>query len=1410
MTRKAAGSPPPHPAHRDRDRDRDWGGERERGRDRRARSRDRTPQARWPHTGHPRGRPPQRDPSPPELETPAPTPGREHRLRGPGPPPQDADAVSYQDVVALAGDRKPQNPIQDNMENYRKLLSLGVQLAENDGHSHLTHGHPSRSWRSAHPSTSRGLKAVPDAKKPAHRRGICEDESSHGVIMEKFLKDVSRSPRPGRARECSGRPPGPPRWPDQDRSGLPPPPREPLTRARGLGGHALAGGFPFHASLVSKRRALERKRRYHLDADGQGAPHDQGGCPRKRPAACGEVRKSASSSSLGAPASAGPQPPDPSALPHVCDECGRCFRVVSGLVEHQILHTRESLDEYGESFTHSVAVSQAQKRRAAARSERKGWGCASGESTGPAERRRAHVREPPAERQDGEREEPFVPGPPFGELQRVFGPDKFYECQVCRESFLHSSALADHQKAHGKGPLPDGREEGRGDAFRPSPTLSELQKMHGKDRVYACKVCGEAFPHGSSLREHRQAHARGKPSDGQGQPYEETFVPGQKRRQKTHSKEKFYDCQDGGEAFRPSPDPGERPKTPSWKTLYEGRGWGHELPGAPSGACADSQRSHTIARAPEDGEGERAFVTSARPAPAQTGPVNGSAPERKPRALPGPPGLPSADGQRSHSAGGPRRLDVLDEPCGQSTAAMAPPSGCPGESGPGGEACERPVVLHLAALQCPQSRGGAEPVQKDGEKAGASAGPPGPRGERQEALGGESPSAGVAREAPTEPQEGLAGEAGGSEKDRASPAPDSQVRGHQKARAKKKNIEQGGHGAPEAQPLRPGAPRTSRPRERAHECRACGASFALGAELAAHHKTHGPKPAGGGSGLAVPRGVAPALPQTSYALEPELRAGPAEPAPQPAAGECRECGARFASLEGLRAHQKVYAGEKIHARRLFGNPGVQGAGRAGPPREEPPRGEPGQQAGAGQEGGEDGEGEDDEDGDSIYGCGDCGLGFADRADLRDHRKVHSREYPVGAREPARTEPRGPRVSEYQRDHAGEQLYECPACGESFLHSSFLFEHQKVHEQDPFYGFRRLDEPFLQPLILQPRRPRAPRRAPRAGTSLECQVCGQDFVHASLLMEHMRVHPGASLPDAGQPSEDAAGPGLALTELQRSQTEEKQHECKMCGEAFLSRAALREHTKTHKRGEPYEYGASFVHTSFLTEPPRRGLPFYECKDCGESFIHNTVLTKHQKLHLEEEAATAAQEAEANVLVPREVLRIRGSGVQAAQPEVEAAEPDGEAGGPDGEAAEPDREAEQPHTGDADEPDGAGIEDPEESAEEPEGDADEPDGAEFHDPEEAGDPEVVPGGEPCQGRGEPGETAPPQAAWGPPLTAQVGVVVLEPRKVSGEGSRSSAGAGDRDGAGSGGRFRCDVCGQLFCDRLDLARHQDAHTG
>lgn len=373
---------------------------------------------------------------------------------------------------------------------------------------------------------------------------------------------------------------------------------------------------------------------------------------------------------------------------------------------------------------------------------------------------------------------------------------------------------------------------------------------------------------------------------------------------------------------------------------------------------------------------------------------------------------------------------------------------------------------------------------------------------------------------------------------------------------------------------------------------------------------------------------------------------------------------------------------------------------------------------------------------------------------------------------------------------------------------------------------------MQPLVINPQRPHVPQKNAPSGLFLQCHVCGQEFIHGSVLDRHMIVHIGEEPPAQGQGSDDAVSPGLALAELQRSEAEEKHYECDTCGESFLSQSDLREHRRVHEKEEPYDYGASFVHTSFLTEPPRRDSPFYECKDCGKSFIHNTVLTKHQKLHVEEEEA-AAQEAEANVLVPREVLRIQGSNMEAAEPEVEAAEPNveaaepnveaaepnGEAEGPDGEAAEPNGEAEQPNgeaeqpNGDADEPDGAGIEDPEERAEEPEGDADEPDGAGIEDPEEEGEDQEIQVEEPYYDCRECAETFTSNSAYGEHLKTHARVIIFEPENVYGESSHytehASTSTGDNDRADDK-YFKCDVCGQLFSDRLSLARHQNTHTG
>ncbi|KAM9049079.1 paternally-expressed gene 3 protein isoform 2-T6 [Megaptera novaeangliae] len=1524
----------------------------------------------------------QRDLSLPLMEKVAFAKEREHKRRGSvmDYETRSQDAVSYQDVVALTEDRKPQNPVQDNMENYRKLLSLGVQLAEDDGHSHMTQGHSSRSKRSAYPSTSRGLKTMPETKKSAHRRGICEDESSHGVIMEKFIKDVSRNSKSGRAREPSDRLQRFPRRPDSAWKEVPFNKRESVIQERGHEGNAFGGGgFNLNSNLVSRKRVLERKRRYHFDTDGKGSAHGRRGGARKRPFERSEVRKAASGSSLSAPPVPQSQPFDFGATPYVCDECGRSFSVISGFVEHQITHTRENLYEYGESFLHSVAVSEVQKRQTGGkRFECKECGEPFSKSAALAEHRKAHARDCLARCKDEECEEPFMPSPTFSELQKIYGKDKFYECKVCKETFLHSSALIEHQKTHGR----DDKDNERGEAFRPSPTLNDFQKMYGKEKMYECKVCGETFHHSASLREHHKVHTRGNPFENKGKVCEETFIPGQslKRRQKTYPAEKPYDFKDGGDAFRQNSDPIEHQKIHSRKNLFEGRGYEKSV--IHSVSFPESQKSHTITRPPEDEEDEKAFTVSSNPDDSQ----EALSCERNPYERPFIHSSAFPGAQKSHSK--PR---VIAEATVQSLGATEHRKVHAGESSSERKGYERSVIHSLAAFKPPRGRGGSELLGCD-EQRECSAYRSDPRGQPQKTPARESPCAGGKNNAfkgsvvhstpPTVPQDSLAGEGPSGWKKGGEPCvPKSDVREHQKARAKKKNIEHGVYETSVIHAQHFGEPQTFHPREKFYKCPECGESFVHSSDLTEHQKIHDRKtPSGSESYMrSVIRSLASADPQTSYAgqsaqmsraeepaqssyadqsvqtayagppaetsypeppaqtsyaeppaqtsypeppaqtsnpeapaqtscpeapaqtsyaeapaqtsyaeapaqtsyaeapaqtsyaeppaqtsyaeppaqtsypeapaqtsyAEPPAQTSYAEPpaqtsyaeapaqtsypeapaqtsyaeapaqtsyAEQPIRNECKECGECFATVEGLGIHQKIYAREKFHGGELFGDSVIQGVGLDGPRQEEPRQ---------------EGLDEPDEPEDTIYGCKDCGLGFVDRADLKDHQKVHGREYLIDSREYAHSVMHTHSVSEYQKDYIGEQLYECPACGESFVHSSFLFEHQKIHEQDQFYGHRRYDEPFMQPLVISPQRPRAPQKSPPAGTALQCQVCGRDFIHGSVLNEHMRVHAGDDLLEQGQGSTDAVSPGSAPSDLQRDQAKDKHYECKTCGESFLSQADLREHVRIHEKDEPYDYGATFVHTSFLTEPPKRDSPFYECKDCGKSFIHNTVLTKHQKLHLEEEeAAAAAQEVEANVLVPREVLRIQGSNVEAAEPEVEAAEPEveaaepnveaaepsGEAEGPEGEAAEPSGEAEQP-SGEADEPDGAGIEDPEERAEEPEGDADEPDGAGVEDPEEEGDDQEIQVEEPYYDCRECGETFTSNSAYGEHLKTHARVIIFEAGSVYGESSRytehASTSSSD-SGRADDKYFKCDVCGQVFTDRLSLARHQNTHTG
>ncbi|XP_008575367.1 PREDICTED: paternally-expressed gene 3 protein isoform X1 [Galeopterus variegatus] len=1459
MSRKGRETPPPRSVHsfssdcdqdrdRDQDQDRDW--------DRRGRSRDVASRDRWSYTRNPRSRLPQRDLSLPAMAKPRFDVERDDNRDSVDYESRSQDAESYQNVVDLAEDRKPYNTIQDNMENYRKLLSLGVKLAEEDGHSHMTQAHSSRSKRSAYPSTSRGLKTVPEAKKSTHRRGICEDESSHGVIMEKFIKDVSRSSKSGRAREPNDQSLRFPRMSDNNWKGISFNKRESVIRERSYEGNATRGGKRLNSNLISRKKVLERKRRYHFDTDGQGSAHDQNGCARKKPFECSsEMRKAmsmSSLSSLSAPSFTESQPVDFGAMPYVCDECGRSFSVISEFVEHQIMHTRENLYEYGESFIHSVAVSEVQKNQGGGkRFECKECGETFNKSAALTEHRKIHAREYLMEYKEQECEETIMPSPTFSELQKIYGKDKFYECKVCKETFLHSSALIEHQKIHGRGNLNDDkdneRERERGEAFMPNSALNEFQKMYSKEKIYECKVCGETFLHSSSLKEHQKIHTRGNPFENKGKVREETFIPGQslKRRQKTYTKEKLYSFKDGRDASRQSSDLNEHQKIHSQKHLFEARGYEKSV--IRSVPFTESQKSHTITRPPENEEDEKAFTISFNPYENQKFPTKEKVHEGKSYERSVIHSLASAEAQKNHNAVGPSKLKMIAESTIQSSDVVNH---------------QRSVIHSLAAPKPSDSQNGNELVEYN-EKGESSPYISDLNDKRQKIPARENPleegknnceDSVIQSVSHTKLQKSLTGEGSGEIKqDTEFSVPSSDVRQYRKARAKKKYIEHRDNETSVIHSLAFGRQQSVHPREKLYECQECGASFAHSSDLTEHQKIHDrEKPSGSRNyERSVICSLAPTDPQTSYAQQ--------QYAEEQARNKCKEFGQCFATSQEVGAHQYIYAQEKSLGEESHGKEPHNEETHSEESRDEETHDEKthdekthGKET-HGEEtvedsviqGGGMNEPQKDDPGDTIYECQDCGLGFVDLTDLTDHQKVHSRKCLVDSREYTHSVIHTHSISEYQREYTGEQLYECPKCGESFIHSSFLFEHQRIHEQDQLYSMKACDDGFIALLPMKPRRNRAAERNPAlAGSAIRCLQCGQGFIHSSALNEHMRHHRDDELLEQSQMAEEAIIPGLALTEFERSQTEEKLFECTICGESFVSAAELGDHHIRIHKNEPYEYGSSYTHTSFLTEPLKGAIPFYECKDCGKSFIHNTILTKHKELHLEEEEeeeeAAAAQEVENNVLVPQEVLRIQGSNVEAAEseveaaepeveaaePEVEAAEPNGEAEGPDGEAAEPNGEAEQPNgeaeqpNGDADEPDGAGIEDPEEraeepegKAEEPEGDADEPDGAGIEDPEEEDEDQEIQVEEPYYECHECTETFTSRAAFGEHLKTHASMIIFEPANAFGECSgyieRASTSTGGTDHADEK-YFKCDVCGQLFNDRLSLARHQNSHTG
>nr|XP_060636284.1 zinc finger protein 250-like isoform X1 [Anolis sagrei ordinatus] len=168
-------------------------------------------------------------------------------------------------------------------------------------------------------------------------------------------------------------------------------------------------------------------------------------------------------------------------------------------------------------------------------------------------------------------------------------------------------------------------------------------------------------------------------------------------------------------------------------------------------------------------------------------------------------------------------------------------------------------------------------------------------------------------------------------------------------------------------------------------------------------------------------------------------------------------------------------------------------------------------------------------------CLECGRSFKQRADLRHHQYVHTREKPYACSMCSKCFRHPSHLHIHQRTHSGERPYKCPECGKTFSQSCNLRTHRQIHTGK---------KPF------------------------QCSVCNKCFYHRSNLTIHKRVHTGER-PYSCSVCPKSFSDRSTLVQHERTHTGERPYACLVCKQRFSQMSHLTKHSRVHSdaRGQP---------------------------------------------------------------------------------------------------------------------------------------------------------------------------------------------------------------------------------------------------
>ena len=160
-------------------------------------------------------------------------------------------------------------------------------------------------------------------------------------------------------------------------------------------------------------------------------------------------------------------------------------------------------------------------------------------------------------------------------------------------------------------------------------------------------------------------------------------------------------------------------------------------------------------------------------------------------------------------------------------------------------------------------------------------------------------------------------------------------------------------------------------------------------------------------------------------------------------------------------------------------------------------------------------------------CETCGRAFADRSNLKRHRRTHTGEKPYPCDICGRPFADKSNRAIHRRTHTGAKPFKCETCGKAFTQSPHLATHRHIHSGEKPYTCATCGKAFADRSNLERHR-----RSHTGEKPFKCETCGKAFTRSPDLERHRRSHTG-----------------------------EKPFKCETCGKAFTRSPNLAKHRRT---------------------------------------------------------------------------------------------------------------------------------------------------------------------------------------------------------------------------------------------------------